>query len=479
LFILIADIVALWVLHDDVIQHFFPERVRVLAKLPDWRGYISGPFGNTSHLGDFLALALIPTLILFGQARSATLRAFAFESAIIIPAGLIPCWSVGSKLGLIAGALVMLLVVWRTRRLDWFTAAPRRWIALGAAWALVVAFFLLPHPLNPHPGGIWHEAFASGRWHEGGPTRLAIWAQTLEMLRLHPILGVGAGNFTYIFPRMDSSLLWDSDLRLYQGMWTNAAHNETLQAWAELGFPGLLFLALIFVFAFWSLGRGLKQAAPAEAFARIGLIGLWVAFLFQSQMNFTLQHPPGLWTFGMLILGTLLELRSRVPNIMPPLRAEFGIFALRVDWLEMNRPHTAGLALNLPLPAALPIGIVLIAFAAATIPLQLRPVQAQAAFKRAMQYRAVSPPQADQWFTETLDRWPGLAEARNQYARFLIEQGRPADALEQIERARPRLDIYDFFAMETQAYQQLGQPAAAAEAHAKLQDRLFRARNPQ
>ena len=133
---------------------------------------------------------------------------------------------------------------------------------LAAGFAAVVAVLVLDHPANPHgsrvwaggdgrTGGIFAQAFSSQRWHEGGETRIAIWLTTLEMIREQPWLGVGAGNHAYNYPATMSPIVMnDPKLARYSSTWTNAAHNDVLQAWAETGIVGVFILVAMVGCAF-------------------------------------------------------------------------------------------------------------------------------------------------------------------------------------------------------------------------------------
>ena len=63
-------VIAIITLIQDFGIVFFPDSLpdflHIRApKLPDWRGYLSATFGNTSHIADFLALQFIPALMLY------------------------------------------------------------------------------------------------------------------------------------------------------------------------------------------------------------------------------------------------------------------------------------------------------------------------------------------------------------------------------------------------------------------------------
>ena len=116
-----------------------------------------------------------------------------FVALALMFAALVVTWSVGSTtsafVALLAGA-ALAFASGLGPVLHW-----RRIWALAAAGVVVAAFYLLPQPLNPHKPSLWTEAFSSARWHEGWPTRVAIWETTWHMIAAHPWLS-GSGRAT-------------------------------------------------------------------------------------------------------------------------------------------------------------------------------------------------------------------------------------------------------------------------------------------
>ena len=101
-------ITAVWVLYQDIIAHINPALLHIIPKLSDWRGFLIAGFGNTNHIGDFLALALVLACLFFLYVRRKWREGFVLVSTAIIGAGLLVCWSVGSNLGLLAGIVAIL-----------------------------------------------------------------------------------------------------------------------------------------------------------------------------------------------------------------------------------------------------------------------------------------------------------------------------------------------------------------------------------
>lgn len=487
--ITVAVATAIWTLYQDFIRAFWPERLGIVANLPDWRGYLSAGLGNTNHIGDLLALALLLDLVVLGHARRAGARWAALISAVILAAALTVVYSVGSNLGLFIGGGIMLGMVWQRERGRFFRRRGR-WVALGILWAAMLGFLLTDVPGNPHRPGLLKVGFASERWAEGGPTRLVIWAGGSEIVRQHPIAGVGAGNFTYVYPEMKSPLLERrADLARYQGQWTNAAHNVFLQTWSELGVIGLGVLLWMLGAAFASLLKGITLARIGEFYIRMTLTAMLAAWLAHAMMNFALQQPSGAITLYLLLAAVVIEERSRRGRPRtPPLVSQSGPLTWRVDFVEMDRrPDSFGIALPVSRGTATAASVLLIAAALLATAQIWRPVRAHNAYAVAHQSRLVKEralaagdfalaSQAatgeEQMLRLTLALDPWATGARSRYSEFLVEQRRPNEALAQLERVRRRLNSSELYHREARALAQLGRNKEAEEKLAAFADRL-------
>jgi O-antigen ligase len=476
----LGALTALWVLRDDAVQAWLPHLEHLQPNLPDWRGWLAAGLGNTNHIGDLLALALLPTLILFGETRRPPMVRRLGALAVLLAAALIVCYSVGSNLGLIVGALTMLALVLRGAGGRWFVRRWRRWGALVLAWIGLIAFFNTDQPLNPHRPGILMQGFGSARWHEGGPTRLVIWAQTVEMIRLHPLLGVGTGNFTDVYPEMDSAWARDRpDLKPYRGLWTNAAHNELLQAWAEQGIVGLALLLAVLAAAFHALLKDLALASRPAFLIRVTLAGLLACWIAQAQMNFALQHPTGALSLFAILLGVLAEQDARArtrrsDDAMPPLVNQFGPLELALQWETMRRPTALGVALKLPETRAKALAALVLLAGIGWMFHCTRPVIAQREYRRAMEaLTAGDAKAADAHFREGLAIDPDAVDLRSRYSDVLINAWhRPSEGLEQLALVRRRLNSTELYLRESQAFSQLNRPTDAARALAIYRQRV-------
>jgi O-antigen ligase len=135
--------------------------------------------------------------------------------------------------------------------------------------------------------------------------RLQVWTRGVGYVLGHPLLGVGANNFTAA-----EGLLSPFAGRQQYGVgvrWS-APHNTFLQIAAELGLPGLLFFVAMFVAAFRALkrwpsrlvdARGRPPISPALKQAlRASLIGFIVGSFFLS-----LAYAELLYTLIALAIG--------------------------------------------------------------------------------------------------------------------------------------------------------------------------------
>lgn len=463
----VGVITAVWTLWQDFAAAFWPERAGLVPNLPDWRGYLSAGLGNTNHIGDLLALALLLALVLFGESRRPRALWASGIALVLIAAGLTVCWSVGSNLGLFAGAATMLgLLVWRRRTR--FFGRRKRWLALAVAWGLMLAFFLVDHPANPHRPGIWTQAFGSERWHEGGPTRLVIWSGGLEMVRLHPWLGVGAGNFTYAYPEMRSALVSDNpEFAAYIGNWTNAAHNAVLQVWSEFGAIGLLAFVALLALAFHSLLKDLRWEERREFIPRMTLAALLVALLTHSMMNFVFQHPAGIASFYLLLLAIIVEKNMRrYDEAMPSLVLDKGWALVHIEWRSMRRMKAVGIAFRPSRGVAAVSGLAFFLAAVGAGALLFRPVMAETEYGLAATYRRAGRPEQEEKHIRNALEWnPWATGCRSRYVEFLLEQGRPQDALIQLKIVRDRLNSRELWQREARALQALEREEEAMAAY--------------
>ena len=110
--------------------------------------------------------------------------------------------------------------------------------------------------------------------------RLAVYADTLDMIKARPLLGHGGGTYADAFPLYH--------LRAPTGFLWNRAHDTYLQAATELGLPVFAILILAFGLVVVPIVRGLF-AKDGSRPAGIAAIGVTAAVAFHSVVDFSLQ----------------------------------------------------------------------------------------------------------------------------------------------------------------------------------------------
>ncbi len=137
--------------------------------------------------------------------------------ALIVGVGLLLTFSTGGWLGVVAATLVVLALLGRRRLALWVGALAA--VALAAMSALAI-YGALPERLNP--------------LRQTGGFRLDLWQSSLDMVRDHPLLGVGLDNFVYLYQQF----------YLREGAAAEPSlshpHNWVLNFWLSLGILGLV-----------------------------------------------------------------------------------------------------------------------------------------------------------------------------------------------------------------------------------------------
>jgi putative inorganic carbon (HCO3(-)) transporter len=182
-------------------------------------------FAQPNVLGFFLVLAIPTAVVLAVRGRPAT-RAFMAVMAAGAFWGLMLSLSRTSLIGTFLALGVLLL---------W--PAFRRWAIVGlAALALFALFNVQALERSQQISVVTQRLATLGRATtvEADP-RLQMWRTTPKIIAAHPLLGVGAGNYSVAAKRY--ALLDQNDLPF------DHAHDVPLTIGAELGLPGLAVLA--------------------------------------------------------------------------------------------------------------------------------------------------------------------------------------------------------------------------------------------
>jgi O-antigen ligase len=349
--VLSTFITAVWTLCQDFTASFYPGTLGIQSRLADWRGYIAAGFGNTGYIADYLAVLLPMNLLLYLHVRGKTYEILTLLTLLASYAALIVCWSVQSNAGLLIALFVLLFFLLKYKPRWFWKRRKKRILVLVAGFLLITAFYSLPIPINPHKPSIIKQAISSERWQFGGESRLVIWAQSLEIIRKHAWLGCGAGNFTWQYVQQASPYLLNEKYLSYIGVYSNAAHNELLQSWAELGISGPVLLFLILFFASRGLLKHSEEDSLINRWIRMGAFCLIVCSFIPAMMAYPLRLPTSsLLFFTICSLPVAIVPRGRFFSDTMRIPVEFDWKLIKATVILENFHKPVGCAIQGDLP---------------------------------------------------------------------------------------------------------------------------------
>jgi O-antigen ligase len=195
----------------------------------------SATFGNVNMAAQFVGLALV---VLFSRPLAtgeALARRLPMEVLGLAGFGYVALAGTRSVALALVTAFVVLALVRRSRE-----SLARAVVAVGVA-AFV---FLAPWPSEPQDAAARESKATSARW------RLAVWADTLDLVRDHP-LGVGGGNFEHAF----TPYALAGRSRPGEALVFRSPHNEYLRLVAEEGVPAAILLLGLLLLLLRDLNR--------------------------------------------------------------------------------------------------------------------------------------------------------------------------------------------------------------------------------
>lgn len=248
---------------------------------------VPATLGNPNSFGAYLVLVLFPVLMLaFTQRRHLSGLIYGCLSLLLI-LNIIFTGSRNALLGLILGCL-MLVVIYN--------------------WRVILAFILLA------PVALFLPQ-VSTRLHDIGNvsqnmSRIRLWQTALKMIKDHPLLGVGNGNFVSYYDQYIAKypeLAWE-DWKRYP------VHNSYLKVQSELGLAGSISLAGILISAWLTVRKAAKHVSdPFVKSFCIGFLASIPAFYF---MNFSdnLLFVPKVTAYFWLMLAVAASAQVQTTN---------------------------------------------------------------------------------------------------------------------------------------------------------------------
>lgn len=319
-------------------------------RLFDWR-FIpqafppAATFANKNMAAQFVVAVLPFGLALAVDGARRRLHVF----AAVAGAGLLLTFVAVSRTRSAAVAVavqaVLLVVLWRRPRMR--SAA---W-AIAAAVAVAVAVGVQHARTSPAATSQPTEPSASVTSVQG---RLAIWRNTLVMIREHPAIGVGLGGHAATYPLYARRAAVDPLFSPRRHL--DFAHQDYLQIAAELGVVGIVLLGVL-GFAFVRLVRSAykrvetdDEAALTHA-AVLGAAGLLVEGLFSFPAYRAL--PPWLLAIDAAVLAAAARAGEASRGFLVPgatarriatlaaTAGAVGVLAVEARWLRADRQVAA------------------------------------------------------------------------------------------------------------------------------------------
>jgi len=151
-------------------------------------------------------------------------------------------------------------------------------------------------------------------------SRLVTWSSTSAMIRQHPLLGVGLGDYGF-----DHAPYWSFAEReefIAQNVMPMHAHNEYLETGAESGLPGLWAFLLLFAVAAVSIWRSLQRASDLSHYLLlVGIAAALCAVAVSAVFTFNLKNPAtALYFWTLLGIVSFEEISSRPARSEPGCR---------------------------------------------------------------------------------------------------------------------------------------------------------------
>ena len=283
----------------------------VMPGAPGGRGAdaIISVMGNRNYVGGFLAYTLIPSIILIVRLRSRLLRVLAIGLLSFNFGMVMLVNQAGTRVALMIAAVV-LLGAWAIFRPVEPIRKNRVWLLVLLAVLAFTFFVESPSgPLNSVVGlSAQGQGFIGRLWAQNsGNVRSWDWWVGWEMFKAHPLTGVGLGNYKLNFIPYKADFLATPQGKAYNFYIARAAqaHNDYVQAAAELGSLGILAVLSLLVaipLTFWIRLR--RNPDEADRFDLLLLGAGTVVFLAHALVSFP-AHLPSSSLVLVLILGLL------------------------------------------------------------------------------------------------------------------------------------------------------------------------------
>ena len=212
------------------------------------------------------------------RARAATLCG---ATAVMAWLAMLQALERAPMIGATAGLLVLAIVPIKFQHLR--PHSLRRALILFVAFVAVTVLQAVPSPLTQGRSSAFARLQATSAAEPNTRVRFLFWGTGLEMLRAHPVTGVGANNYEIAFPeaRAQFSVRHHNSalVGMHEEMLVERAHNEYVQMLAEVGMVGFALFLIFCVMLLLAIIRALRHARSPLA---LGASASMLTFLISS-----------------------------------------------------------------------------------------------------------------------------------------------------------------------------------------------------
>jgi O-antigen ligase len=242
----------------------------------------TGTYTNRDHFAGLLEM-ILPLALLYGVSLFRRRSGSAFRICALLLVTTLLALAIAyslSRMGFLVMLAVSFVVAVLALRSKW------RWPYAGLIGVAVLAAVLFLSP------GQLVDRFVSIPVGDqtGGEIRLGMWRDTLRLIAEYPLLGCGLGTFESVYLKHQTVAANYS---------VAFAHNDYLQALAELGIIGFAILAAVLTAVVMPIFRRAWQMGQDDRrYLLIACCGAWIAIFLHSFVDFNMYIPANAMTLA-------------------------------------------------------------------------------------------------------------------------------------------------------------------------------------
>ncbi|MCB2210824.1 O-antigen ligase family protein [bacterium] len=271
-------------------------------------GMLDPPYGTMMHENLFASFLFLSTpLTLYGAIRMKKMsRLLFFVALLAMVAAVVVSTTRATWIALTLGAAIAgMIFVIGDRKIGvetlWRTGIQKRVAALALSVVLLA-------------GAVVFVTYVSDQFddlHE----RTLLWQRTLELTELHPVTGLGAGNW------VQYTNIENMRNRISQANWIRP-HNDPLWVLSETGALGLIGYLGLFATGFWLTWRAIREAKDNETRWLAGLVLFaLLGFFLISNSGFPRERLEHSAYFATYLALSFFVYRMAIPAKQPAKRS--------------------------------------------------------------------------------------------------------------------------------------------------------------